>query len=111
MDQDCNDVAFCNRKPNKFVTVHNNAIKIWTFDPFGKKLKYFDCPLGHIKRCILNVSIDPIDEHAYCGTRSGDILEISLSKGIYSRSAPVDKKFKGSVNQIISKFKHLYLGT
>jgi cilia- and flagella-associated protein 52 len=91
--------------------VHNNAIKIWTFDPNAKRLKFFDCPLGHIKRYILNVSIDPIDEHAYCGTRSGDVLEISLSKGIYNRSGPVDKKFKGSVNQVISKFKHLYLGT
>lgn len=77
--------------------MHNNAIKIWTFDPHAKRLKYFDCPLGHIKRYILNVSIDPIDEHAYCGTRSGDVLEISLSKGIYNRAGPVDKKFKGAV--------------
>jgi len=77
---------------------HNNAIKIWTFDVQGKKLKYFDCPLGHIKRYILNISIDNIDEHAYCGTRSGDFLEISLSKGIFNRSGPVDKKFTGGVN-------------
>ena len=76
-----------------------------------KKLKYFDCPLGHIRRHILNISIDNIDEHAYCGTRSGDILEISLSKGIYNRSGPVDKKFAGAVNQVVSKFKALYVGT
>jgi hypothetical protein len=57
------------------------------------------------------VSIDPIDEHAFCGTRSGDILEISLSKGIYSRSGPIDKKIKGSIHQVVSKFKNLYCGT
>lgn len=104
-------MAFFNRNPNKFVTVHHNAIKIWQFDQKQKKLKYFDCPLGHIKRYILNISIDSIDESAYCGTRSGDILEISLSKGIYKRSGPVDKKFGGAVNQIISEFKHLYVAT
>jgi len=98
VDQDCTDIAFFNKNPNKLVTAHANAIKIWTFDPKVKKLKYFDCPLGHIRRYILNISIDNIDEHAYCGTRSGDFIEISLSKGIYNRSGPVDKKFVGSVN-------------
>ena len=88
-----------------------NAIKIWTFKPKMKKLKYFDCPFGHVRSYILNGSVDMIDEHCYCGTRSGDILEVSLSKGIFERSGPVDKKFKGAVNQVISKFKDLYVGT
>lgn len=67
--------------------------------------------MGHIKRWITCVSIDNIDEYAYCGTRSGDVLEVSITKGIYSRSGPIDKKFRGCVNQVISKFKHLYVGT
>jgi WD40 repeat protein len=110
-DQQCTDISFFNRNPYKFVTAHNNAIKIWTFDPKMKKLTYFDCPFGHVRRYILNVSIDSIDEHAYCGTRSGDILEVSLTKGIFERSGPVDKKFSGAINQVISKFKDLYVGT
>lgn len=65
--------------------------------------------MGHIKRHILNVSIDNIDERAYCGTRSGDFLEFSLTKGIFERSGPVDKKFPGAINQIISCFKDLYV--
>jgi len=97
-DQECTDVAFFNRNPTKFVTSHNNAIKIWTFNTVTKKLKYFDCPLGHIRRHINCVSIDNIDEFAYCGTRSGDCLEVSLSKGIYNRSGPIDKKFQGGIN-------------
>lgn len=64
-----------------------------------------------MKRFITCVSIDDIDEHAYCGTRSGDILEISLVKGIYSRSGPIDKKITGTVNQIISMNKNIYAGT
>ena len=54
--------------------------------------------MGHIKRYIQNISIDSIDAYAYCGTRSGDILEISIRKGIFDRSGPVNKKFSGSVN-------------
>ena len=87
------------------------AVKIWNYDIRNKKLKYFDVPLGHIKRYILNISIDPIDAHAYCGTRSGDLLEISLSKGSVKRTGPVDNKFKGGVNQIVSQFKNLYVAT
>ena len=67
--------------------------------------------MGHVKRFIACVSVDPQDDFAYCGTRSGDILEVSLSKGIYSRSGPVDRKFVGTINQIISSFKSLYVGT
>ena len=91
-------MAFFNRNPTKLVTSHNNAIKIWTFNTVTKKLKYFDCPLGHIRRHINCVSVDNIDEFAYCGTRSGDLLEVSLSKGIYNRSGPGDKKFLGGIN-------------
>lgn len=111
IDQACTDVSFFNRDPYKFVTTHNNAIKIWTFNPNSKKLTHFDCPLGHIKRHINCVSVDKTDALAYCGTRSGDILEIALARGIYNRSGPTDKKFKSGVNQVISKFNHLYVGT
>ena len=57
------------------------------------------------------MSIDNIDEYAFCGTRSGDILEISLTKGIYQRSGPINKKLKGCVNQVLSKKKNIYVGT
>ena len=111
LDQDCTDVAYFNNTHNKFITVHQNAVKIWTYDAAKKKVTFINCAMGKIKRYITCVSIDPIDEYAYCGTRSGDIMEVSLSKGIYSRSGPIDKKLPGTVNQVISKFKVLYVGT
>lgn len=74
-------------------------------------MSHFNCALGKLKKFITCVSIDDIDEHAFCGTRSGDILEISLLKGIYSRSGPVDKKIAGAINQVISLYKNIYVGT
>ena len=85
-------------------------MKIWTFNSKTKKLSFFDCPLGHIKRQINCISIDSTDALAFCGTRSGDLLEIALNRGIYNRSGPVEKKFQAGISQIISKFKHLYIG-
>jgi len=98
MDQECTDVEYYHRDPFKLVSVHHNSIKIWHFDDKSKKLKYLNCALGKINRFITCVSIDNIDNFAYCGTRSGDIMEISLTKGIYQRSGPVNKKIKGCVN-------------
>ena len=103
--------SYFNNAFNKFITVHKDAVKIWTFDQKQKKATFINCALGKIKRFITCVSIDPIDEFAYCGTRSGDVMEVSLSKGIYSRSGPIDKKLPGAVTQVISKFKILYVGT
>lgn len=111
LDQECYDVKFCNRDPCKLVTVHHNAVKVWSFDPTTKKLKNFNCALGKITRYIICLAIDDIDEFAFCGTRSGDVLEVSLSKGIYSRSGPLKKKFTGAVNQVLCKNGGIFVGT
>lgn len=110
LDQECTDVMYYNRDPHKLVTVHHNCVKIWLFDPKQSKLKYINCPMGNVRRWITCLYIDSIDEHAFCGTRSGDLLEFSLSKGIYSRSGPINKKLKGAVNQVLTKGKCIYIG-
>lgn len=91
--------------------MHHNSVKVWTFDNVTKKLKNFNCALGKITRYIICLAIDDIDEFAFCGTRSGDVLEVSLTKGIYSRSGPLKKKFTGAVNQVLCKDKGIYVGT
>lgn len=83
---------------------------MWTFDPVTKKMRSFDCALGKITRYIICVDIDEHDVFAYCGTRSGDVLEVSLGKGIFNRSGPINKKFKGAVNQVVVKDKQVFIG-
>lgn len=107
-EQECYDLKFFNSNPNKLATVHHNSVKVWTFEPATRKIKSFDCALGKINRYIICLSIDDIDEHAFCGTRSGDILEVSLSKGIFNRSGPINKKFSGAINQVLVKSKSVY---
>ena len=38
LNQECTDIAFFNKSPNKLISVHNNSVKIWSFDKKTKKL-------------------------------------------------------------------------
>ncbi len=44
--QECTDIKFFKKNSNKLVTVHHNAVKVWTFDSASKKLKHFNVALG-----------------------------------------------------------------
>lgn len=53
-----------------------------------------------MKRQITNVVIDPTDSLAYGCTKTGDILELSLQKGVFKRLGPVKKLFSLGVTCI-----------
>lgn len=53
--------------------------------------------MGHVKRFFNCVTVDPTDSYAYCGTRTGDFVEIFLDKATYKRSGPVNRVFIGGV--------------
>ena len=91
---------FFNTKNTRFVTVHNNAIKLWTLDVKTSKLAILDCALSQNKRFINCVTVDPTDTYIYCGTRTGDILEILVESASYKRAGPVQKLFHGGIHQI-----------
>ena len=56
--------------------------------------------------------IDPYDKFAYCGTKTGDILEIDLKNYIYKRIGPVKRLFPQGVNCIKMLPNHdLLIGT
>jgi len=84
--------------------VHNNAIKLWTLDRAKGKLQSLDCQLAQHKRFINCVTLDANDESIYCGTRTGDILEIIVETAGYRRCGPVQKIFHGGIHQINAAF-------
>ena len=94
------------------VTCQNYGIRIWTVQYETKKLTFIDVNFGNIKRQILCLCIDPYDKCAYCGTKSGDILEIDLANGIYKRIGPVKRLFPQGVNCIrIFRNSDILVGT
>lgn len=100
-DQSCQDIAFFNRDPSKFVTVHNNAVRFWTFDGAKRKFNVVDCPLGHVKRFITCLRMDASDTFLYCGTRTGDVMEIAVDKATFKRVGPLNRIFNGGISQLL----------
>lgn len=56
--------------------------------------------MGKIKRNFTCITIDPKDEFAYLGTRTGDIIEIDLVRGLFKRIGPAKRLFSLGVNVI-----------
>lgn len=48
---------------------------------------------GNYKRVFTCIIVDNRDEYAYLGTKTGDILEISIEKAIFKRVGPVGSLF------------------
>ena len=93
-------VRFYNTSDNKLVTCQNYGIRIWTVDYALKKLNAVDVNFGNLKRQILCICIAPLDNFAYFGTKSGDILEIDLQNAVYTRIGPLKKLFPLGVSTI-----------
>ena len=93
-------VKFFSKTNEKIITCQDYGIRIWKVDYKAKKFTYIDVNFGNLKRQILCICIDPYDKNAYCGTKSGDILEIDLVNGIYKRIGPVKRLFPQGVNCI-----------
>lgn len=52
---------------------------------------------GNLKRNFTCIIVDHNDEYAYLGTKTGDVIEISVEKAIMKRVGPVGKLLQGGV--------------
>ena len=80
------------------LTIHNYGIRIWTADLVNKKIQFTDVNMGSIKRIFSCCTIDPNDTVAYLGTKTGDIVEISLERALFKRIGPVKRLFSQGIN-------------
>ena len=88
-----NKVAFYNTTSSKCLTIHNYGIRTWDCDLVQKKVKYSEILMAQIKRIYTCIVIDPTDKFAYIGTKTGDIVEISLTHNLFKRIGPTKKLF------------------
>jgi hypothetical protein len=49
--------------------------------------------MGQVRRVFTCCAIDPTDQFAYLGTKTGDIVEISLDRALFKRFGPVKRLF------------------
>jgi len=86
-------VKFFNTSDMHLITAGNYHIRVWQFDLPNKKLRPTQVHVGQLKRVTTNVLLDPQDDTAYCGTQSGDMLEVSLDRALFKRVVPPHKAF------------------
>eukprot|EP00927_Polykrikos_kofoidii_P016715 TRINITY_DN17572_c0_g1_i1.p1 TRINITY_DN17572_c0_g1~~TRINITY_DN17572_c0_g1_i1.p1 ORF type:complete len:619 (-),score=117.19 TRINITY_DN17572_c0_g1_i1:160-2016(-) len=81
-------VTFFNNNNFALVTGGNYHVIVWAFDLANKKLRPTPVNLGQTKRVTTNVLLNSDDTMVYCGTQSGDLLEVSLDRALFKRSCP-----------------------
>eukprot|EP00164_Ancoracysta_twista_P002403 GFYU01003183.1.p1 GENE.GFYU01003183.1~~GFYU01003183.1.p1 ORF type:complete len:615 (+),score=173.33 GFYU01003183.1:168-2012(+) len=104
-------VCFFNHSENFLITGGQYNLRVWHFDRQARKVRPMDCHTGQQKRIVQCIKIDENDEYAYCGTSTGDVLEISLSAKLFKSIGPVKSKFSLGVKDIqITETGQLLIG-
>ena len=85
-------LAFLNNSETKFVTGGDATLRIWEYDPVQRKIKATDCQTGQIKRIVKCIAVDQKDDFVYCGTTTGDLLQVNLQNGLFKQAGPPKDK-------------------
>ncbi|XP_015380086.1 PREDICTED: cilia- and flagella-associated protein 52-like [Diuraphis noxia] len=62
-----------------FLVAGDNILRLWTLNKEQRNIQGLDGSFAKIKRKILCTVIDRLDEYAYCGTSTGDVMKIKLN--------------------------------
>lgn len=80
-------VTFFNNSSDQLLTSGHYHIRRWDLDLTRRRLYPTDVAIGVIKRSINCLALSDDDCTAWCGTRSGDILEIDVLNGRFVRAS------------------------
>lgn len=83
-------VVFLNNSNNRLVT-GGNTLSVWEYNHSARKLDSFPCNMGKNKRTIKSIVVDQADEFMYCGTASGDLLQVSLQSLNFKTAGPPER--------------------
>jgi len=81
-------VRFFNNDAFHLVTGGNYHVIVWEFDLANKKLRPKPANLGQMKRITHNVLIDHDDQFVYCGSSTGDLLQVDLGTALFKQLTP-----------------------
>eukprot|EP00983_Pelagomonas_calceolata_P029334 919038-Pelagomonas_calceolata.AAC.2 len=69
-------VKFFNNRNDKLITGGNYNLHVWEYDRANNKLRPQEAALGQLQRAFKSITVDNRDQYAYCGTSSGDVLQV-----------------------------------
>jgi len=91
---------YFNKTDERLLAITNNSIQIIIIEKAAKKIRTMGIALGNLKRKFTCLEIDANDQYAYCGTTTGDFLEVNLERAIFKRVGPVKTLFSQGVTAI-----------
>lgn len=66
----------------------------------NRKIRPTDVNLGQIKRIVKSLTVSETENVFYCGTTSGDILEIGYPGGAFKAIGPEKNKYSLGINTL-----------
>lgn len=90
-NESCLTVKFFNNNDLMLVSGGHYNLRVWNLDLSNRKIRPSDCALGQLKRVIHSITIDENDSMMYCGTGTGDLLQVSLTHNLFKNSGPQKK--------------------
>jgi len=104
-------VRFLNNDEYKLITGGNYHIIIWDFDLQNKKLRPTHVNCGQIKRVTTNILLDRDDQYCYCGTTTGDMIQVYLKNGLFRSTFPKKLLSQGVTCSTLLPDGDLLIGT
>eukprot|EP00842_Homolaphlyctis_polyrhiza_P004180 jgi/Hompol1/4763/HPOL_003861-RA len=85
-------LAYLNKNDETFVTGGFATLRVWELNVAQRKIRATDCQTGQIKRIVKCIAVDQDDEFMYCGTTTGDLLQVNLRTRLFKHSGPPKEK-------------------
>eukprot|EP01137_Pigoraptor_chileana_P008790 Opistho-2@56123 len=90
-------VAYSNDNDDVFITGGSYTLRVWELDLANRKVRPTDCQLGQLKRVVMCIVVGNDNEHFFCGTTSGDVLQVNLRTKLFKHSGPQKEKLSMGV--------------
>eukprot|EP00042_Codosiga_hollandica_P004593 m.14334 g.14334 ORF g.14334 m.14334 type:complete len:611 (+) comp22175_c0_seq1:135-1967(+) len=104
-------VVYANTSDYQFITGGQGVLRVWELDKTSMKLNVTDCKLGSIRRDTKCIVVSPDDEFAYCGTTTGDIMQIAFRTKLFKGAFPEKTKYSlGVISLAYTKGGDLIIG-
>jgi WD40 repeat protein len=84
-------LAYLNQNDLQFVTGGFGTLRVWELNLAQRKVRPTDVQTGQVKRVVKCITVDAHDEFMYCGTTTGDLMQISLKNKLFKQSGPKEK--------------------
>ncbi len=73
---------------------------MWDLDLPNRKIRPTDVNLGQVKRIVKTITISETEDAFFCGTTTGDVLQITYPQGQFKGIGPEKNKFSLGVTAL-----------